>query len=121
MEYVDANAPADAVFLTAGQHNNAVSTLAGRRLVCGSDTFLYFHGLDYGRQKADAAQMFLDPAGSAALFEEYGVDYIYVSAQERSRMTLDEAEIAALYPLWYSLGDISIYAVSERAQGQCMG
>lgn len=116
MEFVDDNAPEDAVFLTGGQHNNAVASLAGRQLVCGSDTFLYFHGLDYGQQQADAASMYLDPVGNAELFEQYGVDYIYISNQERSQYSLDEALIAGIYPLWYSLGDINIYAVSERAQ-----
>ena len=116
MRYVDEKAPQDAIFLTAGQHNNAVSTLAGRKLVCGSATFLYFHGLNYRQQEFDARAMFEFPEANAALFEQYGVDYIYVSNQERSRMALDEEEIARLYPLWYSYGDIDIYAVSERAK-----
>ena len=116
MEYVDDNALDDAVFLTGGQHNNAVASLAGRKLVCGSGTFLYFHGLNYAQQESDAASMFTDPVGNAALFEQYGVDYIYISNQERSQYALDESLIASLYPLWYSLGDINIYAVSERAQ-----
>ena len=105
----------DAVFLTGGQHNNAVASLAGRKLVCGSGTFLYFHGLNRYTY-SDAASMFTDPVGNAALFEQYGVDYIYISNQERSQYALDESLIASLYPLWYSLGDINIYAVSERAQ-----
>ena len=116
MEFVDDNVPQDAVFLAGNQHNNAVSTLAGRKLVCGSDTFLYFHGLNYYEQKADAAAMFNDPVGNAELFDKYGVDYIYVSAWERSQFALDEPLIASIYPLWYSHGDINIYAVSERAQ-----
>ena len=104
------------MFLTGEQHNNAVSTLAGRRLVCGSPTFLYFHGLNYSRQESDAYAMFQDPAGSADLFEQYSVDFIYVSSQERAQYAPDESIISSLYPLWYSYGDINIYAVSERAQ-----
>ena len=115
MEYVSENAPQDAVFLTGEQHNNAVSTLAGRKLVCGSPTFLYFHGLNYYQQESDAYAMFQDPVGSADLFTEYSVDFIYISSQERSQYALDESLISSLYPLWYSLGDINIYAVSERA------
>lgn len=121
MEYVDDNVPQDAVFLMGNQHNNAVSTLTGRKLVCGSDTFLYFHGLNYTQQKADAYAMLTDPVGNAALFDLYNVDYIYISAQERSQFPLDESLIASVYPLWYSHGDINIYAVSARAQAGAVG
>lgn len=116
MEYVDEHAPEDAVFLAGNQHNNAVSTLAGRRLVCGSDTFLYFHGLKYDVQQHDAYSMFTDPAGTKALFDKYGVDFIYMSAYERSQFNPDEALISEMYPLWYECGDIKIYAVSDRAR-----
>ena len=101
--------------------NNAVSTLTGRKLVCGSDTFLYFHGLNYSQQKADAYAMLIDPASNAALFDQYAVDYIYISNQERAQYPLDESLIASLYPLWYSHGDINIYAVSARAQAGAIG
>ncbi len=121
MDYVDDNTPQDAVFLMGGQHNNAVSTLTGRKLVCGSDTFLYFHGLNYSQQKADAYAMLTDPAQNAALFDQYAVDYIYISNQERAQYPLDESLIASLYPLWYSHGDINIYAVSARAQAGAIG
>ena len=121
MDYVDDNTPQDAVFLMGGQHNNAVSTLTGRKLVCGSDTFLYFHGLNYSQQKADAYAMLIDPAQNAALFDQYAVDYIYISNQERAQYPLDESLIASLYPLWYSHGDINIYAVSARAQAGAIG
>ena len=65
--------------------------------------------------------MLIDPAQNAALFDQYAVDYIYISNQERAQYPLDESLIASLYPLWYSHGDINIYAVSARAQAGAIG
>ena len=96
MEYVDDNALG-----RCGVPDRRPSTITllrrwrGRKLVCGSGTFLYFHGLNYAQQESDAASMFTDPVGNAALFEQYGVDYIYISNQERSQYALDESLIAS--------------------------
>ena len=50
--WIEENTPADAVFLTGNQHNNAVAALTGRDIVCGTGSYLYFHGIDYSRQQA---------------------------------------------------------------------
>ncbi len=39
--FLEANSPRDAVILTGTQHNNPVSSLAGRKIVCGTGSFLY--------------------------------------------------------------------------------
>ena len=52
-EYINTNTPADAVFMTATNHNNAVAMLTGRSIVCGSPSFLYYHGLDYSTRELD--------------------------------------------------------------------
>ncbi len=114
---IEAGAPEDAVFLTGGQHNNPVAALAGRRLVCGTGTYLYFHGVDYSRQQQAARSMYEAPAASAALFARYGVDYIYVSGYERSDYAVDEDYFRAHYPVWFENGGVTVYAVSARARG----
>ena len=82
--FIEENTPADAVFLTGNQHNNAVAALTGRDIVCGTGSYLYFHGIDYSRQQAAEQAMLETPADSAALFDEYGVGYAYISSHERS-------------------------------------
>ena len=111
--FVDENAPADAVFLTGQQHNNAVAALAGRDIVCGTGSYLYFHGVDYGRQQRDARQMLEQPARSRALFEQYGVDYAYISGHERYDYAVDEAWFAANGELVFAEGGVAIYALNE--------
>lgn len=89
--YIEANIPEDAVILTGNQHNNAVAALTGRDIVCGTGSYLYYHGLDYSQQSRDQQQMLENPAASAHLFEKYGIDYIYLSSYERSDYTTDSA------------------------------
>ena len=43
-EYIEKNTAEKAVFLTGDNHNNAVAALTGRSIVCGAETFLYYHG-----------------------------------------------------------------------------
>ncbi len=110
--------PGDAVFLTALNHNNAVSSLAGRRLVCGTDTYLFFHGIDTTGIKNSVKKMFAFPEQNTVLFDRYEVDYVYLGDYERGDYQVDEGAFERLYPLAYrSQGDdVSIYAVSARAQ-----
>ncbi|NLG24921.1 MAG: hypothetical protein GX558_06170, partial [Clostridiales bacterium] len=96
--FADRDTPRGAVFLTGTQHNNPISSLAGRSLVCGTSTFLYFHGLDYGQNAADAVRMYERPLQSADLFQQYGVDYIYLGDGERRWCDVDEAAIERTWP-----------------------
>ena len=110
------NAPEHAVFLTGTQHNNAIACLAGGRLVCGTPTFLYYHGVDYARRMEDARAMFENPEQSLDLFGEYGVDYIVIGGNERANYDVDEDAIAALWPLAWDGDGVRLYAVSDRAR-----
>ncbi len=115
-EYVEENTPGDAMFLTGGWHNNPVSALAGRKLVCGTGTYLYFHGVNYQSQQQAARDMYETPAENRSLFDAYRVDYIYISNYERSDYAIDEAFFRENFPAYYQNGEVTIYAVSERAR-----
>ncbi len=116
--YLNENAPEHAVYLTGTYHNNAVSSIAGGRLVCGTPQFLYFHGVDYSRQMQDVTRMYQEPAQSLALFEQYGVDYVVVTNSERVSCGADESAIASLWPLVWEQDGVRLYAVSERARAE---
>lgn len=113
--FIEQNAPADAVVLTGTQHNNPISSLTGRKIVCGTDSFLYYHGLDYAAQQRAVSEMYENPAGSEELFERYGVDYIYISSSERAKYALDLETLDGRYDLIFDNG-VRIYAVSARAR-----
>lgn len=81
-QWVEENTDPTDTFLTATNHNNAIASLTGRNIVCGSGSFLYYHGLNYQQQEADTQAMFEDPASRDSLLEKYEVDYIVLGPIE---------------------------------------
>ena len=74
----------DAIFLTGTQHINFVSSLAGRRIVSGPDTWLYYHGFDTSERQTDIRAFYADPVGQAAVLEKIrGIRAILLSGNER--------------------------------------
>ncbi len=109
--FVEENTPRDAVILTGNQHNNAVAALAGRNIVCGTGSYLFYHGLDYGAQQDDERTMFEYPEDSAELFDQYGVDYVYVSSYERGKFAVDEDWFVDHCDLLFAEGDVCLYGM----------
>ena len=105
----------DAVFLTGDQHINFVSSLAGRRIVCGPDTWLLFHGYDLTERHAEVERFYTDPAGNGQLLEKYGVSYILVSYHESGKYPVNTAALDALYALAYDRDGIRISQVLPDA------
>ena len=110
-QYIEENAPRDAVVLTGTQHKNPVAALAGRSIICGTPSYLYFHGIDYSRQYLDLAQMLEFPGDSQELFERYGVDYAYISSYERGDFQVDEDWFRENGELVFAEGDVCVYAL----------
>ena len=111
--WIDENTDRDAVFLTGQQHINPVCSLAGRQIICGSDLYVFFHGLDYRTQAADCQNFLEYPADNARVLDAYGVDYIYVSDYERSEFDVDLDYIDEHYDLVFMNRDVRIYEVTE--------
>ena len=107
--WIEANTPRDAVVLTGYQHNNPVAALAGRHIVCGTGSYLYFHGIDYSVQQQDERAMLEQPAENLALFDQYGVDCVYISSYERGDFATDEAWFAENCDLAFTSGDVCVY------------
>ena len=112
-EWIDKNTDRDAVFLTGQQHINPVCSLAGRQIICGSDLYVFFHGLDYRQQAADCQRFLEYPAENARVLDTYGVDYIYVSDYERAEFDVDLEYIDENYDLVFMNRDVRIYEVTE--------
>ncbi len=110
-EYVDENTPTDAVFLTQTRHNNEIASLTGRNIVCGADTFLYYHGFDTTQRKEDIRQMYEAPVSSLTLYEKYEVSYVVVTNWERSSYAVDETALQELFELVFEVDDARLYKV----------
>lgn len=109
--FIEDELPADAVILTGDQHNNAVAALTGRDIICGTGSYLYFHGVDYGAQRDAEAKMLSDPGNYLHLFEQYGVDYVYISDQERYNFNANSLWFDENFEILYDQGGITIYKV----------
>ena len=113
-EFAAEETPRDAVFLTGDQHNNPIAALGGRQIICGTASYLYYHGIDYSQQKYDERMMLENPAENLHLFEKYGVDYIYLSSYERNDFNVDELYFMNNCDIAYSSGDVTIYKFTNE-------
>ena len=107
--YIEENAPAHAVVLTGNEHNNPVAALAGRNIVCGSDSYLYFHGVSYFIQERDERLMLEAPGDNLTLLDRYEVEYVYISTLERDDFDVDEAWFADNCDTVFAEKDVCVY------------
>lgn len=117
-EFIKENTEDKAMILTGQQHNNAVAALTGRYILCGTGSYLYFHGIDYSQQQADMRTLYESPANHQGLFRYYGIDYVYISGHERSDFAVDELYFAENGELVFDNFEVRIYAVSESAKAR---
>ena len=110
--YIEENTAPNSVVLTANNHNNAVASLTGRNIVCGTSSFLYYHGLDYTEREYNLANMYNEPETYEYLFRQYDVDYILVSGAEYGTFpNLNETAINNMYPCEYANDSVRLYRV----------
>ena len=92
------------------------ASLAGRRVVCGPDLWLYWHGYDQetGVRHGEIRLFYEDPENNLDILEKYGVDYILVSEHERYNYDVMEDELARLFPVLYDRDGIAVYDARGR-------
>ena len=108
-KWIEENTEKDAIFLTGQQHINPVCSLAGRQIICGSDLYVFFHGLDYSEHANNCQRFYEFPAQHSYIPDMYGVDYIYVSDYERAEFAVNLEYIDEHYDLVYQNPDVRIY------------
>ena len=110
-EYIMSHTAPEATFLTDDNHDNTVAVLTGRNIVCGSGSYLYFHGLDYAYQQRTAEQMLTDPAAFEAHKAEMNVEYVYMGYHENAMAGNIGWYLRESYPAVFSSGGITVYDV----------
>ena len=111
--FIEQNTDPGSIFMAANNHNNAVVSLTGRNIVCGSGSILNPHGMDYTGREQDIRLFYEDPIGQQALLSKYNVDYIFVCNTERSSYLINEAAIASIADCIYAQDDVVIYQVRK--------
>lgn len=110
-KYIEENTDTTDVILTNTRHNNEVASLTGRSIVCGADTFLYFHGINTSERKEEVRLMYEAPLENLDLFEKYSVDYVVISSWERNSYAIDERIFAEQFELVFSCDGVKLYEV----------
>lgn len=110
-EYILSSTEPNSVFLTDDNHDNTVAVLTGRNIVCGSSSYLYYHGLDYTYQQRMAQMMLTDKDFFESHRSEFGVDYVYMGYHENSIEGNIFSYLAEQYPMVFSSGGISVFDV----------
>jgi len=114
--FIKENTPKDSLLLSGTFHNNPISALAGRKILCGSSIYLFFHGLAYQDREKDVRRMYQDPVFFEESSKRYQVDYLYFSDYEQNDYKATARYYDENYPLVFQKGDIRIYAISDRAK-----
>mgnify|MGYP003274087998 FL=1 len=110
-DYIDDNTETDAVFLTSDSHLCPVFSLAGRRILCGSGSFVYYHGMNYTAEYNAMHQLYENP--DEVSLAQWGIDYVLFDGYVFSNIqNADESWYAARYPLWYENGGSRIYKIN---------
>ena len=110
-EYVNENAEPKATLLTATNHNNAMAMLTGRNIVCGADTFLYFHGVNYQERAHNVQLMYEQPEQYFdQLAQQYNVDYVLISTWELSKYNVDTNYFTRFTPVFSESG-VTLYRI----------
>ena len=110
-EYIKENTAPDALFLTDDNHDDPVAVLTGRNILCGSPSYLFYHGLDYASAQKKAEQMLKDPIFFEEVLPDSGVDYVYLGYYEKAIPDVALEYFRDHYPLVFSSGRIEIYDV----------
>ncbi|MEA4870721.1 MAG: hypothetical protein VB062_08840 [Christensenella sp.] len=113
-EYVKENAAPDATFLTHNNHNNCIAALTGRNIVCGSGSYLYYHGVDYSEREYSIALLYEQPEQYfAALAKQYNIDYVLIGDNERANYNIDYEYFESHFQVFYQNDSVVIYRVSK--------
>lgn len=110
--FVTENTGRDAVFLTGVHSHNFVSSLSGRRIVCGPDAWLFYHGYDTEEREAEIERFYAAPLENTDVLEKYGVRYIVLD-HGMPYDTVDRGALENGYDKIYESrsGEIAIFAV----------
>lgn len=115
-QWIEENTEPDAVILTDTRHNNEIASLTGRDVVCGSPSYLFYHGLSYWGNEQAARTIYESPENGGVLLEKFDVAYILVSDFERTSYQVDQESLDSLYSRVYDDGSRVLYQVTEQEE-----
>lgn len=113
-EWICENTAGDDTILTNDRYNNAISSLTGRNIMCGSNSMLYPHGFskEYSYLQPQVKRIYANAENNFELIKQYSIDYILIGPDERSNYNVNEDGIKNIASLVFEQGDVKLYKVN---------
>ena len=108
---IRASTPRDAVFLNNSTYNSAV-VLSGRTSVVRYPGHLFSHGIEWQGRAEDMKAIYRGGERAEALIDQYGVDHVLISPNERKEVRLNE-DYFKRYPVIAQAGEYKVYRVRD--------
>jgi hypothetical protein len=108
-EQIKSKTPANALFLNAATYNTAIA-LTGRESLMRYPGHLSSHGIDFASREADVKKMYAGGAAADQLLAKYNVDYVLVSQEETSSMSVNN-DYFNRFPIVAEAGNAKVYKV----------
>ena len=108
--FVDSHTESDALFLTSDSHLTPVFALAGRRILCGSSSYVYYHGMDYTDEYYAMKTLYETP--DEATLAAWGITYAVFDSSVYTKFAVDENWYAARYEVWYENSGCRVYKIA---------
>ncbi len=113
--WIQENTENNATIVTNDRYNNAVSSLTGRNIVCGSDSMLYPHGFgdQFASLQNDVRIIYYSLSTHTELIDKYNIDYIFVGPDEYSSYNVNLDSIEAVAHIVYQQNGVAIYKINK--------
>jgi hypothetical protein len=108
-EQIRSKTPANALFLNAATYNTAIA-LTGRESLMRYPGHLSSHGIDFSGREIDVKKMYAGGAAADQLLAKYNVDYVLVSQEETSSMSVNN-DYFNKFPIVAEAGNAKVYKV----------
>lgn len=89
-DFVKKNTKTSDIFLTTDQHNNPISSLAGRQILMGYRGWLWSHGIDYKERFNDLLNIYNGSDNAYQLISQYNPNYILVEKKPDSPWLINQ-------------------------------
>ena len=98
-----------ALFLNAPTYNTPV-VLTGRRSLMRYPGHLSSHGINYGGRESDVKRMYQGGDVAIQLMEQYGIEYVLISPEERNLGAINE-QFFGRFPVAAESGQYRVYKI----------
>lgn len=83
--------------------------LAGRRILCGSGSYVYYHGMDYSAEYNAMRALYETPDEDT--LAAWDIGYAVFDSSVYAKFAADESWYAARYDVWYENAACHVYKI----------